>query len=848
MTKAEFRELTSKGVLLLDGATGTNLQKAGLVNGVCPDLWIMEHPDVICTLQRRYLDAGSRILYSPTFSCNRIKLEEYGLYDRLPEMNKALVGLSKKTIEEYKADNPGAPDCYVAGDISMTGVQIEPVGPMKFEELIDIYKEQIRALLEGGADLIVVETMMSLQETRAAVIACREVCELPIMATLTFEADGRTLYGTDPVTALITLESLGVDAFGANCSTGPDKMVSIIKKLAEIASIPIVCKPNAGLPSLDEEGRTVYDLDTEGFKEGMEEIIKAGALIAGGCCGTDPDYIKAISNIHSGTSGAEITERKAPRRRMLTSERRSLIFDLDGRFLIIGERINPTGKKKLQAELREGSFDMVISFAEEQEEKGADILDVNMGMSGVDEKAMMLEAIDTVTQATSLPLCIDTSYPDIMEAALRRYPGRALINSISAESDRCDRMLQIAKKYGAMFILLPIGDGGLPKDLEEKKANIDLVLKKALDMGFTKEDIIVDGLVGTVGALPRAAIDTLDTIEYCHFLGLATTCGLSNISFGLPERINVNMAFLAMAIRSHLTSAILNPNQDAMIRMVLSSDLLMAHPGSDIRYIEYMNEHADEIAAQKDLVSSSIKTLKGSAGDKGKSGDLSAGDGAAGSLDTGQDSTLSDIYNAVLKGRKGAIVDMTEDALKRGAAADDILNNALITAINDVGELFDKGKYFLPQLIASAETMENSIQILEPYLASGGADDDAPVIVVATVEGDIHDIGKNLVVLMLKNYGFKVIDLGKNVPKETIIKTAIDEKADIIGLSALMTTTMNEMKNVVAYGKEQGYTGKFMIGGAVVTDEYRQEIGADGYSADASEAVKVAKTLVGMDK
>ena len=539
MTKAEFRELTSKGVLLLDGATGTNLQKAGLINGVCPDLWIMEHPDVICTLQRRYLDAGSRILYSPTFSCNRIKLEEYGLYDRLPEMNKALVGLSKKTIEEYKADNPEALDCYVAGDISMTGVQIEPVGPMKFEELIDIYKEQIRALCEGGADLIVVETMMSLQETRAAVIACRE---------------------------------------GANCSTGPDKMVSIIKKLAEIASIPIVCKPNAGLPSLDEEGRTVYDLDTEGFKEGMEEIIKAGALIAGGCCGTDPDYIKAISNIHTGTSGAEITKRKAPRHRMLTSERRSLIFDLDGRFLIIGERINPTGKKKLQAELREGSFDMVISFAEEQEEKGADILDVNMGMSGVDEKAMMLEAIDTVTQTTSLPLCIDTSYPDIMEAALRRYPGRALINSISAESDRCDRMLKIAKKYGAMFILLPIGDGGLPKDLEE--------------------DIRVDGLVGTVGALPNAAIDTLDTIEYCHFLGLATTCGLSNISFGLPERINVNMAFLAMAIRSHLTSAILNPNQDAMIRMVLSSDLLMAHPGSDIRYIEYMNEHADEIINQ----------------------------------------------------------------------------------------------------------------------------------------------------------------------------------------------------------------------------------------------------------
>ncbi|MBQ9361261.1 MAG: homocysteine S-methyltransferase family protein [Lachnospiraceae bacterium] len=845
MTRDEFRALTSEGLILLDGATGTNLQKKGLTSGVCPDLWIMEHPDVICELQRGYLEAGSRILYSPTFSCNKIKLEEYGLYDRLFEMNKALVGLSKKTIAEFMADNHDKPRCYVAGDISMTGVQIEPVGPMKFEELVGIYKEQISALAEGGADLIVVETMMSLQETRAAVIACKEVCELPIMATLTFEVDGRTLYGTDPVTALVTLQALGADAFGTNCSTGPDRMIPIIKKLHEVSRIPIICKPNAGLPSLDESGRTVYDLDPKGFGEGLSQIIKAGAAIVGGCCGTDPDYIRAIPR--NDVMSTDNVQGKG--KRMLTSERKSLIFDLDGRFLIIGERINPTGKKKLQAELREGSFDMVISFAEEQEEKGADILDVNMGMSGVDEKELMLAAIDTVTQTTSLPLCIDTSNPDIMEAALRRYPGRALINSISAESDRCDRMLEIAKKYGAMFILLPIGDEGLPKSLDEKKKNIDIVLKKAFAMGFTKEDIIVDGLVGTVGAIPRAAIDTLDTIEYCHSLGLATTCGLSNISFGLPERINVNTAFLAMAIRSHLTSAILNPNQDAMIRTVLSSDLLMAHPEADIRYIDYMNEHADEIAAQAKLASDVKKAVTGgNAVTSGASPIVPGKDGIAMENNTSNgagNGFISDIHNAVLKGRKGAIQGMTEEALKGGTEAKDILDNALISAINDVGELFDKGKYFLPQLIASAETMERSIHVLEPYLSTGGSDENAPVIVIATVEGDIHDIGKNLVVLMLKNYGFRVIDLGKNVPKETIIKTAIEEKADIIGLSALMTTTMNEMKNVVSYGKEQGYKGKFMIGGAVVTEEYRQEIGADGYSADASEAVKVARKLVG---
>ena len=830
MTRDEFRKLTSGGVILLDGATGTNLQKKGLVNGVCPDEWVLEHPDVIKELQRAYLEAGSRILYSPTFSCNKVKLDEFGLYDRIAGMNKALVGLSRSVTEEFAKDHPDAPACYVAGNISMTGIQVEPVGPMGFEELVDIYKEQIGYLRDGGADLIVVETMMSLQETRAAVIACREVCDLPIMATMTFEADGRTLYGTDPVTALITLQALGADAFGANCSTGPDKMIPIIEKLAERAEIPIICKPNAGLPKLADDGSTVYDMLPEDFGAGLEKIINAGAGIVGGCCGSAPEYIAAIPK------GMKPGVRDVVKRRRLSSERKSLEFDLDGRFHIIGERINPTGKKKLQAELREGSFDLVTSFAEEQEEKGADILDINMGMSGVDEKEIMLRAIDTVTQVTSLPLCIDTSYPEIMEAALRRYPGRALINSISAESDRCDRMLETARKYGAMFILLPVGDEGLPKDMEEKKRNIDIVLEKAFAKGFTKEDIIVDGLVGTVGAIKEAALETLATIEYCHSMGLATTCGLSNISFGLPERINVNSAFLSMAIKSHLTSAIMNPNQDVMVRTALSADLLMNHPEADIRYIEYMNEHAEAMAAEAKLK----EAARESAASGAKSGAADTKDRAQ----TDQDDPISNVKNVVLKGRKGTIEDITNKALESGAQTKDILDNALIPAINEVGELFDKGKYFLPQLIASAETMEMSIGVLEPYLATGSSDEDAPAVVIATVEGDIHDIGKNLVVLMLKNYGFHVFDLGKNVPKETIVDTAIAEKASIIGLSALMTTTMNEMRNVVSYAKERGYKGKIMVGGAVVTEDFCWDIGADGYSADASEAVKVAKRIV----
>lgn len=829
MTKDEFRKLTGEGLLILDGATGSNLQKRGLKTGTCPDKWLLENPEVIIGLQTEYLEAGSRILYSSTFSSNRIKLEEYGLAEELPDMNRRLVGLSKEAIRRFMKQHPEAPECFVAGDISMTGIQIEPTGPMKFEELVEIYREQIRYLAEAGADMIVVETMMSLQETRAGVIAAKEECSLPVMATMTFEADGRSLFGTDPETAIITIQALGADAFGANCSTGPDKMTDVIQKMVRIAKIPVICKPNAGIPSLDAEGNTVYDLSPAEFGNQMERIIDSGAVIIGGCCGTDPDYIREISAkkteydkktehdvMHNNSSGINAEENL----HMLSSERSSLKFTLSDPFMIIGERINPTGKKKLQAELRENSFDMVQEFAEQQEMNGASVLDVNMGMSGADEKTLMLKAISVVTQTTRLPLCIDTSYPEIMEAALRNYPGRALMNSISAESDRCDRMLEVAKKYGAMFILLPLGDSGLPKDLEEKKTNIKKVLDKALAMGLKKEDIIVDGLVGTVGAVKTAGTDTLETIRYCHELGLATVCGLSNISFGLPERINVNTAFLTMAIQSGLTMAICNPNQEQIINAALSADILMNKKNADIKYIEHMN---------------TVKEAR-----------ESSSGGEPRVMEKEEITPLDAVKNGVLKGNREHILKLTRNALDTGNDASDILNSALIPAINEVGDYFDKGTYFLPQLIASAETMQKSIEMLEPLLAAGGTDDNAPCIVIATVEGDIHDIGKNLVSLMLKNYGFRIIDLGKNISKEEIVGTAMDNNAEIICLSALMTTTMKVMKDVIDYAKEQGCKSKFMIGGAVITDDYRTEIGADGYAADAAGAVKVAKSLVGI--
>ncbi|SKB72626.1 5-methyltetrahydrofolate--homocysteine methyltransferase [Lachnospiraceae bacterium] len=852
MTKEEFASLVAGERIYLDGATGSNLQKAGMPSGVCPDLWISENPEALINLQLEFLRAGSRIVYAPTFTANRVKLAEYGLEGRLKELNKILVGESKEAIRRFHEENPDAPECFVAGDVTMTGLQLKPIGQLEFEELIDIYKEQITALNEAGADLIVVETMMSLQETRAAVIAAKEVCDLPVIATMTFEGNGRSLYGTDPVTALITLQSLGVSAFGANCSTGPEHMVPMIKKMCAVAEIPIICKPNAGLPELDENGNTVYRLNPEEFGRDMEEIVRSGARILGGCCGTTPDHIRAL---HEHTVDMDVSEPESDENAdepvyYLTSERKTLEFGLNGRFMIVGERINPTGKKALQAELREGCFDIVADFAEEQDAKGASVLDVNVGMSGVDEKALMIRAIDEVTQIVKLPLAIDTSHVDIMEAALRRYPGRALMNSISLETAKCEPMLHLAKKYGAAFILLPLSDAGLPKSLEEKKNAIRTVMEKALEIGLRKTDIIVDGLVGTVGASPTAALETLETIRFCHDeLGLATICGLSNISFGLPERINVNTAFLTLAIQAGLTMAIANPNQEALVTAAKSADMLLAKPESDVVYIEHVNEvkalHEDEIVVKK----SEYERLQAlSAGVPADAGIAHQAGEKPGKTDAGPDASHDSdaVWQAVMKGRRKTIADTVQEALDAGRTPQDILNESLLPAIDEVGKLFDQKKYFLPQLIASGEAMKNGIAVIEPLLQEGKDDSVVmPTIVIATVEGDIHDIGKNLVVLMLKNFGFNVIDLGKDVPKEEIVRTAIDNKADIIALSALMTTTMREMKNVIDHARNCGLDCHFMIGGAVITPEYAEEINAN-YSSDAADAVRVAKKLTGM--
>lgn len=825
----EFKKLTEK-IVFLDGATGSNLVKAGMKIGECPEKWIIDNPEAIISLQKRYIEAGSDIVYAPTFTSNRIKLKEYGFENDVMEINKELVRLSRLAVKESE----GIKKAYVAGDLTMTGVQLKPTGPMDFEELVDVYKEQIKALDEAGADLLVVETMMSLQETRAALIAAKEVSDLPVMCTLTFEEDGKTLFGTDALSAAITLESLGACAIGANCSTGPSKMVSIIKDMASVTNIPIIAKPNAGMPRLDEDGNTVYDLPPEEFAEEMKDLVDAGATILGGCCGTAPEYIKAIHDVFASKECIKRDNHTGVRR--LSSERKSISFALNDPFIVVGERINPTGKKALQAELKEGNLDMVRTFAEEQEEGGAAILDINVGMGGIDEESMMLKVLEEVGMITSLPLSIDTSPVNVLEKALRLYPGRALVNSISAESAVMEAKLKVAHKYGAMIIALPLSDEGLPKNLDEKIENLNKILNKAYEIGFTKEDIVVDGLVSTVGANKSAALEVIETVRYAYKNGLATTCGLSNISFGLPQRPFVNTAFLTMLIENGLTMAIMNPAQDLLMNAVYATDLLMNKEGADLKYIERMNERDFSVSVKSNTSTASSANL-GTSDNNSKN--LTSKDS------TSKDSTSKDeLYLDVLKGRTDRIVEHTERAIKDGSEPSIILNNSLLPALDEVGKLFNSGRYYLPQLIASANAMKSSIEILEPMMLSDSKAEDMPTIVVATVKGDIHDIGKNLVTLMLKNHGFKVIDLGKDIPKEDIVKAAMDNDAKIIGLSALMTTTMKEMKNVIDYARSLGCKAKFMIGGAVITEDFAKEIGADGYSKDAQQAVEVAKLLV----
>jgi 5-methyltetrahydrofolate--homocysteine methyltransferase len=798
MSKKKFNDLINKKVVILDGATGTEFIKRGMPQGVSPELWALENPDAVNEIHNAYIAAGSDIVYVPSFGANRLKLEEFDLADRLHEINSSLAKAVKANIGER---------ALAFGDIAPTGQFVQPFGDLAFEDAVNIYKEQAKALIDGGVDGFAIETMMDIQETRAAVLAVKETCDLPIIVTMTFDENMCTLTGNDPVSALVTLQALGVDAFGCNCSTGPKNMIELIKRIKEYATIPLLTKPNAGMPKL-VDGKTVFDMKPDEFAGFVEDLVGAGANIIGGCCGTTPEHIKAQADAAKNFK-ALMPQKKAVG--AISGPRGTCLMGLDQPFRVIGERINPTGKKKLQAELREGKFGMVRQYAGEQLTGGAAILDVNMGLSGIDEKAMMLESIGLLVQGSTLPLCIDSTDSKVIEAALRLYPGRALVNSISAEKDRIEKTLPLAAKYGAMFILLPLNDEGIPETTEGRIELTEEVFAEAQKYGYEREDIALDALIMTVSSNQSAAKVSLDLIEWAsREFKVNTVCGLSNVSFGMPGRKWINAGFLGMALGRGLNMAIANPSSEILMSLIAASDVLDERDYKMRRYVDKFSGAEQNVqAVKKEDV------------DPGKK-----------------------VFNCVVEGDEDGMTEVLAAALAAGIPAKTIVDDCLIPAINKVGDLYDSKKYFLPQLIMGADAMRKGFEVLEPHLAGGdkGEQAEKAVIIMATVEGDIHDIGKNIVTLMLRNYGFDVVDLGKDVSAVKIIAAAKEHNAQIVGLSALMTTTMIKMEDVVKLAREEGLVDvKIMIGGAVVDQTYADQIGADAYATDAMESVRLAK-------
>ncbi|WP_176014390.1 homocysteine S-methyltransferase family protein [Victivallis sp. Marseille-Q1083] len=804
MTRQDFQALVRAKVVMLDGATGTELIKRGMGQGVSPELWAMEHFEAVADIQNCYVAAGSDIVYVPTFGGNRLKLAEFGLAERAAEINRTL---AERTVENL------AGRALAFGDMAPTGQFLAPFGDLEFEAAVDIYREQAAALLAGGVDGFAVETMMDIMETRAVVLAIRELCDLPILVTLTFDEAQRTLTGNDPLSSLITLQALGVDAFGCNCSTGPADMVKLLAAIKPYATIPLVAKPNAGMPKLIG-GRTVFSMGPSEFAGFTPALIDAGANLIGGCCGTTPEHIAAQS------AAAKTLIGQAPHRAALSAvsaPHRCCFWGDDQPFVVIGERINPTGKKALQAELRDGRMNLVRTFALEQTRLGAAVLDVNMGLSGIDEKAMMLKAIDTLLQATELPLCIDSTDPAVVEAALRRYPGRALVNSISAEQERLEVTLPIAAKYGAMFILLPLTDEGIPATAAARAAVAERIFRAAQALGYHKEDIILDALIMTVSADQRAAAVSLELIEWAsRQFQVSTTCGLSNVSFGMPERNWINTAFLGMALGRGLNCAIANPSSELLMATVAAGDVLS---GRDVRMRRYVERYGSAAASLPSPAMAAGAAL----------------------------SPEEQVFRCVLEGDEENIGRRLEEALAKQVPLSVLVDDCLIRAINQVGDWFEQKKYFLPQLIMSADAMRRGFQFLEPLLTARQSSRAAKTrFLLATVEGDIHDIGKNIVGLMLRNYGFEVIDLGKDVPAAEILAAVREHDVKLVGLSALMTTTMTRMAEVIRTVRGAGLPEvKFIIGGAVVDQAYADEIGADAYGADAMATVRWAQEVAG---
>jgi len=786
---------------IFDGAMGTMLQEGGLKPGGCPELMNLEQPDVVQKIHESYIEAGATMIETNTFGASALKLDHYGLEDRVKEINEAAVKIAREASKGR---------AKIVGSLGPTGRFIVPLGDLEFEDAYQSFYEQAKTLADAGADYLLFETCIDIQEMRAGLLAAKDATSLPIICQLSYSEDGRTVTGTDPQTAAITLEALGADIIGVNCSLGPKELVPIVKTLAENCSVPISVLPNAGMPRL-ENGKTIFPMGPEEFASWGAKLVAAGATYLGGCCGTTPAHIKALA---AAVKDLPLTERKSPDNRLrLTSRSKTVIIDKDLATTLIGERINPTGRKKLAEEIKNGSLFSVKREAIDQVRAGARLLDVNMGVGGIDQVKAMHDAIREVSQITDAPLAIDTSDTKTLEAGLRAYPGRALINSVSAEKERIEEFLPLAKKYGAAILCLPITEDGVPKTAEDRINVINGIIKEAKKNGLKDGDFLLDALVMTISADQNACLEVLNTLRlYRKHFGYPATMGLSNISFGLPNRPLINSTFFAMCLAAGLDAPIMNPYDEKMQEALMASAALL---GKDPRGIDFSRNEVN------------LKTPKKAAEAKPMEGDV-----------------LAAIKQAVIDGASESIAMLTERAIREGHSSNEITEKALTAAMNDIGIDFGAGRVFLPQVLLSAEAMRASFQKIKELLPAQ-QEADKGTVVMATVKGDVHDLGKNIVSALLSNSGFKLIDLGKDVDADTIVRTALEKEADIVGLSALMTTTMTQIDKVIKKLREAGSEARVIVGGAAVTEDYATSAGADAYANDGVSAVKIAKDFVG---
>lgn len=788
-----IRDFIKNNIVYLDGGMGTLLQKSGLQPGELPEHWNISHPEVIREIHKNYYDSGSNVVNTNTFGANTLKFS----IDDLDE----IICHAVKNADEARKASSGEQKKFIALDVGPTGKLLKPLGDLDFEDAVKIFAETIRLGVKYGVDLITIETMNDSYETKAAVLAAKENSDLPIIVTNAYGENGRLMTGANPAVMAAMLEGMGVDAIGANCSLGPKQLMDVMDELLKYCSVPVAFKPNAGLPKSDGKV-TYYDVDADEFAQDIKLSVENGVRIVGGCCGTTPEYIKKVCELTRGMKPKEIEKKTYS---VCTSYNKAVFFG--EKPILIGERINPTGKKRFKQALLENDIGYILQEAVNQQAKGVHVLDVNVGLPGIDEAQMLTTSVCELQCVTDLPLQIDSSDPVAMESALRRYNGKAMINSVNGKEENMNAIFPLVKKYGGFVVALTLDEKGIPSTVEGRMKIARKILLTAALYGINKKDIIFDPLAMTVSADKMSAVTTLETVKkITEQLGCNTSLGVSNVSFGLPSRELVNAAFFTTAMENGLSAAIMNPYSARMMEAYYSFNVVK---GLDDNCMDFIN-FASQQEVQPTVKHESSLTLK----------------------------------EAIEKGLKEKSSEITTAMLGENAPLD-IVNSHVIPALDDVGKRFEEKKLFLPQLLMSAEAAKASFEVIKAAMAADGNSVKKGNIVIATVHGDIHDIGKNIVKLLLENYGYNVIDLGKNVPPETVLNAVIENHAPLVGLSALMTTTVPAMEETVKLVKEKAPWCKTVVGGAVLTQDYADKIGADKYAADAMESVRYAETVIG---